>query len=416
MIFPALAQDWVDLPISTRLVTLESKNYMLLNPEFVATGVERYHWSPDGSVLFAITADPRREPNQPSDMSRDTIITFWSTKTRKSTGSFKLPANSRILEDHWEGPSGNAIISLGDSTGIQTAILRIESNGRATALRGVGKELGISVSKKQGGILVAIKDQLRFYPAGEVESIPIQSPPGYRLESFYYGLDFGGRYVPIGEGRNAKGVLFLYDPSKSDFVKTESATPTITEVYTQSGDSSVRTPGTLKAIGLKSAWIRGDEKSKYPSALLSPNSLGGALHLTTLNTAYVENGNLFVRRLQPIEQAQIDDMLECEEMRKLLAETKQVATSLAIYLDDNDDHFPLPVNFKEAIMPYLRSEELFRGFTPTYRAGLKSEDIKDNATEVIGFKEGAYGRAVAYADTHVVWVSNKPKERKGCAP
>lgn len=415
--FAALPQDWVDLPISTRLVTLESKNYMLLNPEFVASGVERCQWSPDGSLLFAITVDPRREPNQPTDQLRDTIVTFWSSKTRKSTGSYKLPASAQILEEHWEGPSANAIISLGDSNGLQTAVLRIEPNGRATSLRGVGKEIGISVSKRRRGVLISIQKQLRFYPPGEVESVPVVPPPGYELDSFFYGLDFGGEFVPVAGGKSATRTLFLYDPSKLAFTKVDSATPTITEVYSQPGDSLVRAPGVPKSYALRSTWIHGDEKSKFPFALLSPNSLGGALHLATLNAAYIENGNLFVRRLQPIEQAQIDDLLECEEMRKLVAETKQVATSLAIYLTDNDDHFPLPTAFKEAIMHYLKSEDLYRGFTPSYRAGLKSEDIKDNSAEVIGFKEGAYGRAVAYADTHTVWISNKPnKERKGCAP
>ena len=157
-----------------------------------------------------------------------------------------------------------------------------------------------------------------------------------------------------------------------------------------------------------------DSESKYPSALLSTVGTKGDFSGASFAAWYIESGNLFVRKSKVVTKQEIDDALECEEMQRLMSETKQVGTALHIYSADNDDVFPEPDKMRSAILPYAKSEQLLADFVPTYKGALKLYEIAEPDNLVIGYKLGDYGRAVAYSDTHVVWESKRLGERKGC--
>ena len=65
-------------------------------------------------------------------------------------------------------------------------------------------------------------------------------------------------------------------------------------------------------------------------------------------------------------------------------------------------------------MPYLKSEALLRGFVPTYQGELELVSVRDPNKEVVGYKDGDYGRAVTRADTSTIWESRRKRENGGC--
>ena len=85
-----------------------------------------------------------------------------------------------------------------------------------------------------------------------------------------------------------------------------------------------------------------------------------------------------------------------------MSKAKQVALGLIMYSADNDDAIPGDLDLRKDVSPYVRNDSVFDGFVYTFQGG-KLSDLKDPANTVLGYTDTPDGRAVAYADGHVVW-------------
>jgi hypothetical protein len=74
-----------------------------------------------------------------------------------------------------------------------------------------------------------------------------------------------------------------------------------------------------------------------------------------------------------------------------------------MFASDHDDTFPSANDpISAALLPYLKNEGLFQNFTYTFGGG-KLSDIAAPNEQVLGNVLGPGGKAIIYADGHVVW-------------
>ena len=73
-----------------------------------------------------------------------------------------------------------------------------------------------------------------------------------------------------------------------------------------------------------------------------------------------------------------------------------------MYAEDDDKVFPGPESINEKIKPYVKNQDLFEGFVYTFPGG-DMRNIKEPAKTEPGYVAGPRGRAIIYADGHVVW-------------
>lgn len=118
--------------------------------------------------------------------------------------------------------------------------------------------------------------------------------------------------------------------------------------------------------------------------------------------AYISNGSLFTRNLEPVDLAFLTKMAETEARTMLLVQAKQIGTALSIYAADNEGRLPPKGRLKEALGKYFKDADFIDDFVPEWTA-THFDEIPDPSTAVLGHMRGERGRAVLYADTHARW-------------
>lgn len=411
--------------ISTRMIDLNNTTHFLEEPEFVADGVERAEFSPDGTMLISLGITPR--PNTFGEVGKDAraILRLWSATTRQSTGSYTAPAGYGIAEMMWEGP-GNSVVLWVETPGDQPQkILRIARDGKASEIQ-TGLPANASVvpasSPKQGGIFL-VSHQAK--PEGEMHRDVLFVPPGQTTpvrvtlpepSTFAPGIDPSFRFYLRTAPR--KTAVYAFDVASMRFSavdRSEWGYPPqmdpLVNVDRGSG-AAIRREG--RRATFDSWWLLAtDEKVKYNTALLAPKAKDAGVSSKSLNAFYIDAGNLFVRRLMKITKDQVDDLLECEERKALMSDAKQVGTAIMIYMGDNDDIFPPGANFRDRIFPYIKNDAMLDGFVYSYRGPPEATAVADPAKTELGYKEGNFGKAIVRTDSSVIWESRRKRPAVG---
>jgi prepilin-type processing-associated H-X9-DG protein len=87
----------------------------------------------------------------------------------------------------------------------------------------------------------------------------------------------------------------------------------------------------------------------------------------------------------------------------LISNAKQLGLGVMMYAQDNNEILPAPgSSFQDLIMPYVKNESLFSGFVYEHSGGPLSA-ISDPSKTRLGYVPGPGGRAILYADGHVIW-------------
>lgn len=204
----------------------------------------------------------------------------------------------------------------------------------------------------------------------------------------------------------------IFHPS-SGFRMVERHEPPVPPCWVGTGQSAAKYDN--KVVNFDSLWLMDTAahsdsggKSKTPppfsSALIAPKASQGELTVPGAAVCYIDEGNLFVRSLTKLSDAEFDLILEQQEKDLLTMECRQIGAALQIYLAENDGKMPTAANLRDALTPSLRGAIGFLdGFVFSYRGPENAFEVKDNGKEIIGYKEGRFGRVTVYADTHTEW-------------
>ena len=158
--------------------------------------------------------------------------------------------------------------------------------------------------------------------------------------------------------------------------------------------------------------VPGPEK-KYRRALVAAESDGSVTLLADLSAVlYTHDDALYAAPIASLDRLAFEKL-----MRQLaLSNARQIGTSLMMYCQDYDEIFPHdPANVKDAILPYIKSNDTLADFVYTYKGPLEMSKLDKPAETELGYVPGPGGRAVIYADGHAKWEPTQTTA-KGAAP
>lgn len=397
MIALALLVATADLPLSARVVEASGNAYALETSEFLASGVIDASWSPDGKQLLIHAFDPPDDALGRAPTGQKEVLLLWNAETRKLEGGSVRFDRGQSLATQWEGPSGSVVYHRGGEfwrlTQAGTRKLDVPAGAR------------LATSSKIRGILIIGGDVSWIAPEStSPASIPPISGPDRRR--YIDRGDFYGSFVdPAGK---SKPLDVLFDEAARGWrrdVRPPDPEPPIMTIA--SGETVVALGSPEKLPSADSLWVLGDAKSRYPAALLAANGASGGISSRFKDVFYLDGSNLFVRKLTKLTAEQLDLVLEAEERVKLMSDAKQVGTGLLIYAADNDDRFPAARGWDDAVEPYIKNRSITDGFVYSYRGPEDLTKIENPSQEVVGYKEGRFGRAVVYADGSARWEKKK---------
>lgn len=153
---------------------------------------------------------------------------------------------------------------------------------------------------------------------------------------------------------------------------------------------------------MQSAWLWAPVKGVIHAALVNADTTLLSLSPTKENIAYVSQEHLMIRPIQIMSAADLDKMLETAERQELMDQAKQVGLGMMIYGADADDSLPLSAGWQDALLPYLKSKNLLDGFVYELN-GDNLGKLEDPASKRLGYVSGSRGRAIVFADGHVIW-------------
>jgi hypothetical protein len=175
-------------------------------------------------------------------------------------------------------------------------------------------------------------------------------------------------------------------------------------VHLQLGAAIAKAPPTSR--NLKPLFLASDIETE-PRALVVGDFNEADLAPDGSAVAYITQGLAVVRPITTADRSAYEQALKAEEKTRLLSQAKQVAVAILIHSADNDDNLiSNKVDVAHELEPYVRNKSLLEGLVYTFSGGSAS-DIGAPAETELGYVPGAGGRAVIYADGHVVWKDDK---------
>ncbi|MBI3721736.1 MAG: hypothetical protein HY248_04210, partial [Fimbriimonas ginsengisoli] len=145
------------------------------------------------------------------------------------------------------------------------------------------------------------------------------------------------------------------------------------------------------------------------AAWLAPD--GGA-------AVYVSQGAAWVMPFLRVSREQFLEARRAALRSVAISNAKQIGLAIMMYIQDYDETYPpAGATINDRLSPYLKNKESFNtpgtdtpGFVYLSDVSPQSS-INEPATTTIGYLLGPGGRALIYADGHVVWQEDKPRQR-----
>ncbi len=118
------------------------------------------------------------------------------------------------------------------------------------------------------------------------------------------------------------------------------------------------------------------------------------------------NRALFLTELVRLSKEQKEAIEKQSVIQKALQVGKMVGVAIHLFFSDNEK-MPPKEGFQSEVLPYIKSKDMLSQFVYTGSEDLDLNNA-DNLDKIeVGFVPGPGGKAVVYADGHVVWVPDK---------
>jgi hypothetical protein len=170
-------------------------------------------------------------------------------------------------------------------------------------------------------------------------------------------------------------------------------------------DTAKLTGGAGRSADTTALWLEASEpgpEKKFTRALVAAEADSQSVELLRDLSAvlYTHDDALYAAPIASLDRVAFEKM-----MRELaISNAKQTGLGLMMYAQDYDENFPHdPSNVKEAIYPYIKSNDVIADFVYTYKGPLELSKIEKPAETAMGYIPSPGGRAVVYADGHVKW-------------
>jgi hypothetical protein len=428
------------------VVLTERRAVLLLEPRMaVSQNVEHFSASPSGRFVVAVQEVPGDGPltlGQQPPAPKGRFVALWDS-TRGTTRQIALPGTTyvRQVTVQWFPKNDVALISVptGEMRHVgagEQAYFADQQWHLLDAASGTMRKVHSSqeaggrsrfVFSPVGTNAVCVMEKFAFRDDRYEAHLTVQelapngtwsreivlseeyagsggvewSPDGRSLQIEAQKRTQGGKYEPrvliieLGTGQTTEAIgpvpIFEHKPlAESDLVLQP-------EAMTLEKDPRKR--------GVVVWWLRSRTETENPQAVVAEHATAAELPHGQRFVAYVVNGTLFTRQIVEMSLDQYRQARDAAARAEVLSKAKQVGLGVLIYLTDHDD--TLGPDFKVSdLEPYLKNNSLLDGFVMVWPGG-SINDVKEPASTVMGYIEGADGRAVVYLDGHVKW------EKKG---
>ena len=156
-----------------------------------------------------------------------------------------------------------------------------------------------------------------------------------------------------------------------------------------------------KGLSVESIQVSGVSGLK-PFAKISSDGTNGVLSPDEKWLAYISSGSAFVRQIQRYDKEAFLKELQEFLKKRAIEEAKTASLALLMYAADYDDNLPNPdSDWRKSLDPYLRDSGSLERFIYNGRGNVAK--MEDPSTAEMGYIDTGFGRAIAYADGHVVW-------------
>jgi hypothetical protein len=139
-------------------------------------------------------------------------------------------------------------------------------------------------------------------------------------------------------------------------------------------------------------------------AVVSTDGAQPALSPSGSAVAYISQGVVMVRSLVHVPKEAFEKARDAALRQVVMSKAKQIGVALHMFAADMDGAFPDNKGWEDKLSPYSRNRQMLDGFNYTFGGGPLSGDPSKKS---LGFLSGPGGRAVVYADGHVVWEADQ---------
>ncbi len=427
------------------LFTPKEAVFVLLPELAVAPHVDQYVWSPDGRYLLAIRVDAPRidlraiaagQPGLPVDSPPASLV-LYDLSRHESATLMNFPNDGRSLYQMGFTKTPGVAYVLATRTPTRAAdgqelaarlrhiLVRVSGADRkATAVAELRlQDVGMSPQLLVAPVsTVAVVHGTPVEPSEQGEPLIAYDSSGNRVASHMGGAGKAGLgpFVWSADGARLYARTQPYGPNSAKELIAFTA-PRLEEskitgqpaLYkeAESPDLALRTAAqrmTLDGVTKEtsSLWLCSKEPSELSRALIGSSCWSGRLAPNGGAVAFVAQGAVYVRPIVRADKAAVLKAKEAAERAMALSDAKQIGLGLLMYAADSDQLLPDPASFAESVQPYLKNGSMLDRFHYTYQGDRDINKIGNPATTELGYMDGPGGRAVLYADGHVIWVPN----------
>lgn len=411
------------LPQFDEYLFTKNDAYAVMRPiHLVSENVKMIRWSADGKQLIAIREVGSEEPLKTeaaiwkagssgvrsiplsNGVSSPLIVEFMASGTALVLTEARTPNGKIALyRIPSEGGSASEIVSASDGKTMIDFVLNSAKTLGVISKRDYGSSFEIQSIDVNGLVGQPIK-----LPAEFRDSMIEINERNELLLSKFEANGNSGTVVTYLLGKNGPERLTAprkrpeepQDQNKLEVVErggTFSAsrlTARASGIFLVENGLSIENIQTAGASGLK------------PFAKISSDGSSGVLSPDEKWLAYISNGSAFVRRIQRYEKdAFLKDLQELLKKRAM-EEARTAALALLMYSADYDDNLPSPdSDWRKSLDPYLKDSGSLDRFIYNGRGNVGK--MENPSTTELGYVDTGFGRAIAYADGHVVWSSKR---------
>jgi hypothetical protein len=396
-------------------------------PETAGGGVTSGLWSTDGRYLLLTHSRPFGVPAMPGPEAGETRFSVWDQSLRRQRELWRasVPARQVRATAWFPGvPVALARVLLPDDPGLppetrpQEALVRLDARtGTARVLGPLPSNaiLAVSPSAPLAAVWAGRETELRALRPDGSWGPAIRLPEGVGLSPVWHtdGLRLLGwkrEPAPPGAvGQRGKAEPVTIDPANGRIAPgpPDSLRPTDSPQRAPLPIGIRKAPGSLREGSgqemVQTLWLVATGDSPHPRGLIAADADLGVLSPRGDAVLVVTDGAATVVPIQRWERAVFTEARSAAIRARLMSQGMQLAKAALMYSQDYDKRLPGAADpITQLLMPYTGDTRLFDGFVYTFVGG-PLRDVQEPAKAVLGYVQGADGRAVVYVDGHVKW-------------
>lgn len=387
---------------------LDTKAYMMMPAESISGGIVANHSISESGRWIVYQRQIAKSPEEVRAITSQNKGD-WFAYDRKSKQSIKLKVPALTASVTVMGDDRYGLFMVSDEQESNIGFVDLTS-GTSMRLQPHGGQVIYTGEFPFAPFVMVQKsetDYLLLYPNGKQGQMQLSK--GYRMY-FPIGSDQASTYFFV---RNREVSAF---PSQQLTYNNQTGATSFKNLTTEENNKIfaslrpqtnfiVRPMGDMVYISQYSEERPAPNKSLIPdTAKVGPRSGRYDVANNSEFVIYQDAGALLLREIKPVDALTAQKVLEDDLKKELLNRAKQMGTAFAIYAADNEDTLPGAEGWEAKIRPYIKNDEMMKGFNYTFRGG--DMNVDNPAKTEMGFLMGPGGRAVVYMDGSARWIPN----------